>query len=213
MNALLLEGLRGCRPTNQIPEHGQVLYSPAMGVLQHQSVVFKGMFSLNSSAYSGPPTKESNAKWEELYSFGISAISTKEASQMINHTLPIPGQHGSYITSLSVFHMLHCLNVMRHAIYEGPDWLDIDELMAISHVDHCINAIRQSLMCSADITPLVWARQRHDGKVKEVMEVVHSCRNFDLVRQWGLQRQLKTDFDRDRVVTSDPLGWGSTSIP
>lgn len=26
MNALLLEGLRGCRPTNQIPEHGQVLY-------------------------------------------------------------------------------------------------------------------------------------------------------------------------------------------
>lgn len=59
----------------------------------------------------------------------------------------------------------------------------------------------------------MWARQRRDGKVKEVMEVMHSCRNFDRVRQWGLDHQLMIPFDFDQVIDNDPLTWGSTSIP
>jgi hypothetical protein len=40
---------------------------------------------------------------------GINQVSADEAKGMVNKTLPIPGDPENYITSLSVFHQLHCL--------------------------------------------------------------------------------------------------------
>lgn len=40
---------------------------------------------------------------------GISRISKAQAQQMHNKTVPIPGEPGSYIVGLDVFHQLHCL--------------------------------------------------------------------------------------------------------
>jgi hypothetical protein len=62
-----------------------------------------------------------------------------------------------------------------------------------------------------DITPLTW---RHDsnGRAKEIMEVVHSCKNFEAVQEWGMDRVLLNDFDFDAVVEDDPLGWGTYGL-
>ncbi|KAF2171774.1 hypothetical protein M409DRAFT_18008 [Zasmidium cellare ATCC 36951] len=209
LSAKLLYQSPSCRAVSDM---GQLLYSPAAKALQHEPLVFRGDFGLDSSPYSGVPDEASNSHWQALYDFGISRISTDEARDLVNKTLPIPDDHGYYITSLSVFHQLHCLNNVRLAVYNGTDWTDQDELMAITHVDHCINAIRQSLMCSADITPLVWGRRSLDERAKEVMEVEHSCRNFEAVKRWAADRQLRTNFDFTAIVEDDPLQWGAWTL-
>jgi hypothetical protein len=44
------------------------------------------------------------------------------------------------------------------------------------------------------------------------MEVAHSCRNFEAVQEWGMDRVLLNDFDFDAVVEDDPLGWGTYGL-
>lgn len=61
------------------------------------------------------------------------------------------------------------------------------------------------------MTPLTFVRDT-DGKAKEVMEVIHSCRNFEAVQAWGVERALHDGFDVDTLVEDDPLGWGSYGL-
>ena len=65
-------------------------------------------------------------------------------------------------------------------------------------------------MCSADVAPSTWARDPVDGIAREVMGGgMHSCRAFEVVRQWALARPLVGNhLDVETVVKNDPLGWG-----
>jgi len=38
-----------------------------MNVLQHEALVFRGDFGLDSSPFSGPPSDENTAEWKALY--------------------------------------------------------------------------------------------------------------------------------------------------
>jgi hypothetical protein len=44
-----------------------------------------------------------------VIAIGVLRITEGEASQLVNKTVPIPGDPGHYAISLSVFHQLHCL--------------------------------------------------------------------------------------------------------
>lgn len=50
------------------------------------------------------------------------------------------------------------------------------------HVDHCIEALRLSLMCYADITPLLIKKSSRlkVGRMAD-FNVHHKCRNFDKI--------------------------------
>lgn len=74
-----------------------------------------------------------------------------------------------------------------------------DELMGIEHIEHCINALRQSLMCSADVTPIPWSWSEKDHDAKAVAEIAHTCRNFDDIRNWALENRVK-EFNRTIYV-------------
>lgn len=76
--------------------------------------------------------------------------------------------------------------------------------MHIGHLDHCIDMIRQNILCSADVTPLpfIWVKERQENL--QVGKVLRTCRDFDAIRQWGLENQVH-GFDRHRRV-KDPLG-------
>lgn len=60
-----------------------------------------------------------------------------------------------------------------------------------THLEHCINYLRQSAMCSLDITPVAvewttrWNRRVHH------FDTWHTCRDFDKVRGWMLQRSRR----------------------
>ena len=73
-----------------------------------------------------------------------------------------------------------------------------DIYISPNHVAHCLESIRQSLMCSADIAPVVWhwdetLPNRH--RTKGWLSVAHTCRDFDKIRDWGLEHQLTAPFD------------------
>ncbi|KAK0127739.1 hypothetical protein ONS96_007253 [Cadophora gregata f. sp. sojae] len=184
-------------------------YSPASTILRNNKVVFSSGFGIEQSPFQGQPNELNNKLWESLYNFGITRISTEEARPMPNKTLPIPGDKGGYVVQLSVFHLLHCLNLVRRGLYGEVDMSNNDDSLGIEHLDHCVDHIRQSIMCSSDVAPLTFARRSMDEKPKAVAEVLHGCRDFSAVQRWALQRQISLEVDFDTVVTDDPLGWGS----
>lgn len=50
--------------------------------------------------------------------------------------------------------------------------------------------------------------------MKVVAEVVHTCRSFARIQQWAWNRRIKSPVNKEKVVTDDPLGWGSyTYVP
>jgi hypothetical protein len=84
----------------------------------------------------------------------------------------------------------------------GPDGHDM--LLEGSHISHCIDSIRQSLMCSSDISLIVWRWNETAQRMKVHGDIAHSCRNFDAIRQWAKGRQLisKVDFRQKTVPNS-----------
>lgn len=50
-------------------------------------------------------------------------------------------------------------------------------------------------MCSVDVTPDVWYWDNRVKKNKEVLDVVHRCRDFDRIRQWALEYRSAEDLD------------------
>ncbi|KAK8094990.1 hypothetical protein PG997_001675 [Apiospora hydei] len=172
----------------------------SIDLIQYKNIVFTGGFGHERSPYQGPrrPRGMPNGM-----TFGISRIPMDKASQLVNKTVPIPGEPGQYVIQLNVFHQLHCLNMLRKRLYSKTDYPPDHELMGIEHLEHCYDALRQSLMCSADITPLPWRWVEQMQEAKEVAQVAHTCRDFDVIREWA-KRNAVDHFDRKTYVP-DPL--------
>lgn len=65
---------------------------------------------------------------------------------------------------------------------------------------HCLDIIRQQLMCNIDVGVLgqVWY-QPPDSEIEPFVDfnTVHTCRNFDAVRDWAEKHQLPTETPED----------------
>jgi hypothetical protein len=75
-----------------------------------------------------------------------------------------------------------------------------EEYFEQHHLDHCVEAIRQSLMYHGDISLVVWQYAEDVQHMRIYGNVVHSCRNFEKLREWLRERSLETlglklDFD------------------
>ena len=68
-------------------------------------------------------------------------------------------------------------------------------LNAIVHLDHCINILRQSVQCFSDISPYVFQWDQQQREVRAYANVVHTCRNFDAIREWALERTYTGTWD------------------
>lgn len=56
------------------------------------------------------------------------------------------------------------------------------------HQDHCIDHIRQFIMCSGDMTPVPTKYYPGLGSNYVESEMPHTCRNFDALRDWMVDR-------------------------
>ncbi|KAK4214178.1 hypothetical protein QBC37DRAFT_482433 [Rhypophila decipiens] len=117
-------------------------------------------------------------------------------------------QRGGYVSGFDMFHTLHCLNNLRKALnpaYYGtvaeighgasPKGHDGSRTRARSeeeggflHQDHCIEQIRQYVMCSGDMTPIPTKYYPGLGRNYVESDVPHTCRNFDLLHDWMVDR-------------------------
>ncbi|KAH7881227.1 uncharacterized protein C8R40DRAFT_1164633 [Lentinula edodes] len=162
----------------------QVLYSPAQDAIEYKTVKFHSGFGADLPIYDRPPSPEVDAAWASLYEFALNKVPRNEAILMTNQTYPILGEEGYYMIALDVFHQLHCLNEMRKAMY--PEYYPITgEGIHTPHMQHCISSLRQSITCSADITPIVWQWSNKSKAAKERSDVVHTCRDFQKITDWA----------------------------
>jgi hypothetical protein len=69
----------------------------------------------------------------------------------------------------------------------GDDEFKKNGALGKEHISHCIESIRQSLMCASDISVIVWRWKSIAGKAQAHNGVIHTCRNFDKVKDWGME--------------------------
>ncbi|KAF9072737.1 hypothetical protein BDP27DRAFT_1217107 [Rhodocollybia butyracea] len=158
--------------------------APAQDAIRYETIKFHSGFGSDLPIYDQPPSPEVDAAWESLYEFALNKVPRNEAALMANKTYPILGEEDHYMIALDVFHELHCLNEMRKAMY--PEYYPVtDEGIHTPHMRHCISSLRQSIACSADITPIVWQWSERSQAAKERSDVVHSCRDFQKLKSWA----------------------------
>ena len=154
----------------------------------------------------------------------------EEATQLEELTAPIPGDEDHYIVGIDVFHQLHCLvsPSFSHHFSTRQNWRltrDCQDTIRRSfwpqrydvlehgqehmehrsprHIDHCIDSLRQAIMCHSDTSTLhfEWTQHRHENLV--VAKTTHTCRNFDKIREWTMDKNIM-GWD-PKTFVSDPL--------
>ncbi|KAF8885542.1 hypothetical protein CPB84DRAFT_1685410, partial [Gymnopilus junonius] len=64
------------------------------------------------------------------------------------------------------------------------------------YIGYCLDSIRQSLMCSADISVMVWQWSDALQKTVEYGDVAHVCRRFDKIQEWAKDHQITDTFNK-----------------
>jgi len=73
----------------------------------------------------------------------------------------------------------------------------------LDHVGHCLDGIRESIMCASDISVIVWQWHAPAQRVAGHSDIVHSCRNFEKIRQWSADHRAIKDLDRTVYAEDD----------
>ncbi|KAF7340040.1 hypothetical protein MVEN_01922000 [Mycena venus] len=159
--------------------------APAQDVLEYKSVKFHSGFGPDLPIYDQPPSEEVDKAWEGLYEFAYSKIPRNQAVRLTNKTYPILGDKpATYMLALDVFHELHCLDEIRKAMYP-EHYPHTTEGINTNHMRHCLSSLRQSIMCTADISTIVWQWSEKSKAAKERSDILHTCRDFGKIQEWG----------------------------
>ncbi|KAF2198139.1 hypothetical protein GQ43DRAFT_337235, partial [Delitschia confertaspora ATCC 74209] len=182
-------------------------YSPVRKEVDpHWSVVrFNGSL-LKANVFRQDAGPEVDAAWESL---GISYRSVVIPESEAERTGLLPDQvkisqsyGGGYPANVEGLHHLHCLDLMRKALWWNYDhyhakgegaFINSDYVVKY-HVTHCMDIIRQQLMCTLDIGVLgqVWYQPEGEERATPYVDfnTQHTCRDFEAIRKWAEMRQL-----------------------
>ncbi|KAJ8091063.1 hypothetical protein PM082_024673 [Marasmius tenuissimus] len=183
----------GDEKDHQSGQGERLLYSPVNHLIEHEVVTFHSGINGDTTKYMGPPSPEVDAAWDELYGFGMSKISKHEADQLPLRTVRISGDRDRYAVQLDVFHQLHCLNMIRKALYPDyyhglyPPGHNNTHEDDMNHVAHCVEHIRQGITCASDVSLIVWEWVPEKNTTMGRSGTPHTCRKFDKIAEWAKQ--------------------------
>ncbi|CAJ0543619.1 Ff.00g038420.m01.CDS01 [Fusarium sp. VM40] len=183
------------RSRSPLPPWPNTLYSPAQDAVEYEIVTFNSDFPEDHSGktayYGASPSAE--AAWKKLMDPYLVQISSAEAARISRPTSQISENPDYYITSLDVYHQLHCLNDIRKMVrdYNTTDG-NLGRLQTM-HKFHCIDSIRQSLMCNADLSLIHWYWAPQVGKNFPNATTTHICRKWSIIEEWALGHKLDQD--------------------
>ncbi|KAF2804151.1 uncharacterized protein BDZ99DRAFT_525744 [Mytilinidion resinicola] len=181
-------------------------YSPAKSALSRMTV----KSAQYDEAMGGMPSKEHDEKWLNLVTPALMRSSYEEMSLAGEN----PEQSvdmfegGGYMTSLGVYHELHCLRRLKlylHSYHYYPHLstspADPENAYELAHLNHCIESIRLSLMCAANVAlySFQWPEEgeEHTRKPKTKTNSSRVCVDWERLDSWtrergvGLQPRLK----------------------
>lgn len=93
--------------------------------------------------------------------------------------------------SISMYHQLHCLDVMRHGFAAAKVKMLVwpgNGTRVEHHVVHCLNYLREMILCAGDTTLepsdgfTIIAGKKYYGATG--MDVVHRCRDWTQIRSF-----------------------------
>ncbi|KAJ6559676.1 hypothetical protein B0H19DRAFT_1210243 [Mycena capillaripes] len=168
--------------------------------VSHKLVKFTRGLAGDVPIYERRRSPAVDAAWEALYSVAQIKMPRSEAVNLPNRTWPLDPYPGYYTFSLDVFHQLHCLDTLRKELHPGKNYTRAPAF----HIRHCLGAIRQALMCSVDVTSVVWQWSDDLKSVEQRDDVVHVCRDYDRIRDWASQRTYPPEgFDETLYIVDD----------
>lgn len=107
------------------------------------------------------------------------------------------------VCSIDVIHSLHCVNQLRKAVYADHYFANRGQFYHLHmsksveapilaykneelrrRLDHCVEHLRQSIQCSADLTPLTYAYDEQSGIGTPIWTNKHTCRDFSRILSW-----------------------------
>lgn len=112
-----------------------------------------------------------------------------------------------FLTSLTSH---HTQNMIRQALSPGyydsayyiqkgtpsPLHLHVEGHDDFDHAAHCIDSLRETLTCTADLTPILWTwDDRRQRSTPTLESVNHVCRNFEKIMDWARAHTLRTYFN------------------
>ncbi|KAG0700226.1 hypothetical protein DFH29DRAFT_807883 [Suillus ampliporus] len=123
--------------------------------------------TFNSSEYYGTSGITAWSEWNSLDHFPQ------------GHGFVRLGSNGR-VFGISMFHQIHCLQMIRSALINGPN----------GHSGHCLNFLRQAILCNADITldPLLDDPERMMAGT-DGLGVTHFCRDWSQVYDYVVENQ------------------------
>ncbi|KAH8882504.1 hypothetical protein GQ53DRAFT_831394 [Thozetella sp. PMI_491] len=164
-------------------------------------------YDSTDSVYRKHHSMETELAWKALTPSGVFLVNKEDAAASDvdparnayydNSTAGLVG----YPVALETFHQIHCLNMLRQNLYfnvnftrshynvlYGIPWPQEDYITI--HLDHCADFLRQRLMCTADLglVPMVWTG--HQGRTTGDLKRIHTCRNYEAVRQFALENAI-----------------------
>ena len=80
-------------------------------------------------------------------------------------------------------------DLIRQTLYGSHYNITFDD----STIRYCLSGLRQSVMCSADTSVLVWQWSDAYNQVMERSDILHSCKNFTKIQEWVRSRYVDID--------------------
>ncbi|EMD93313.1 hypothetical protein COCC4DRAFT_70685 [Bipolaris maydis ATCC 48331] len=182
------------------------MYSPIV----HDVGITYQQLQFNSSLLASNPYRldagpEVDAAWKSLgVDYHAVRVPTNEAQQsgLALDQVQIKEEYGGgYPAHVEGLHHLHCLNLLRKSLAWNIDYYHKQGLGPFSndasilkhHTTHCLDILRQQLMCVTDVGVLGQVWYQPPGKPLQAFvdfNTVHTCRNFDAIRDWAEKHQL-----------------------
>ncbi|KAK4502426.1 hypothetical protein PRZ48_005851 [Zasmidium cellare] len=130
--------------------------------------------------YSSSNRTLSDGLWHNLRpAYGTVALDLEWAEQQrLPETELHPDDPTKGVYILDGYHQIHCLIMVRQALFEFADGKT--QTYPLAHPTHCLDALRQAVMCRADDTPLYTFGDltSGDGQWRQ-------CRDWNALSQWA----------------------------
>ncbi|KAK1524597.1 hypothetical protein CPAR01_13545 [Colletotrichum paranaense] len=150
----------------------------------------------DGNVYRGKPRPELDAAWDELVLYSNLKLKAEDLKKINRTSVRLSDASGQlteyYWSGLNVHHQIHCLKLVRQALY--PDYYFKGNVKLKrhleDHIDHCVDNIRMALMCKADISIGSYDWVDNNRRPLTNFRTEHSCYNWDLVNNWARDRHF-----------------------
>ncbi|KAH7320643.1 hypothetical protein B0I35DRAFT_477215 [Stachybotrys elegans] len=173
-------------------------YSPANEAISYRR---KQLYFGEDPVFMGH-TDEVDEAWQKLLeplNIRTSLEEQQKAHADINTEMVQPSG-GGYVSVLSVYHELHCLDSLRASLMPDRYYQNATEdskTFRLFHLSHCIDTIRRSLMCKADpsIYTAYWIGDHTADPNKELRSKSDTvCINWEALDGWARKRLLPSGY-------------------